>query len=83
MTVENSVREKQALKDNRYISAQKHHGPNGAFTGFDTSVLPKGPIDYIFVTENVRVLSQGNLSDIVEGRYPLDRLPVLAEIELP
>lgn len=68
------------LLDSKSISETKHHGPSGTFTGFDINAKPLKPIDFIFVSEGVSVLSHGTLSDSFDGFLPSDHYAILAEI---
>jgi endonuclease/exonuclease/phosphatase family metal-dependent hydrolase len=70
----------QQLFDTQSISQTPHHGPVGTFTGFDIFAKPKFPIDFIFVSEGISVLSHGTLSDSFDGYLPSDHYPVLTEI---
>ncbi len=74
---------KARLFDSQFISVLPHHGPNGTFTGFDLNSLskPLPLIDYIFVNEKLKVLRHGTLSDNVDGFFPSDHFPVLAELQ--
>jgi len=73
------------LHDTRLISQTPHHGPSRTFNHFDLESLktPAPPIDHIFVSPGVEVLKHGTLSDSMDGRFPSDHLPVLAEIRIP
>ncbi|WP_153632107.1 endonuclease/exonuclease/phosphatase family protein [Prolixibacter sp. SD074] len=66
-------------KDSRLATLSPPYGPVGTFEGFDFNSPLKDRIDYIFVTDKVRVLRYGVLSDSKEQRYPSDHLPVLVE----
>jgi len=68
------------LFDARSISQTPPHGPTGTFTGFDILAKPKFPIDFIFVSKGISVLSHGTLSDSFDGYLPSDHYPVLVEI---
>jgi len=70
------------LFDAKTVSQYPHHGPIGTFTGFNFSKLldDNEPIDYIFITKNIKVLRHGTLSDTFDGFFPSDHMPVLAEI---
>ena len=72
------------LLDARKVSLLPHHGPNFTFTGFQISNLKDNEklIDYIFVGDSVTVLKHGILSDILDGRFPSDHFPVIAEVIL-
>ncbi len=83
LTKEPSGENQIGLKDARYVSENGHKGPDGTFTGFDLSKTPYGPIDYIFVTENTRVLHYETLADTFDSRYPSDHFPVLVDVVFP
>jgi len=72
------------LFDSEFISLLPHHGPHGTFTGFDLGCLnkPIPQIDFIFVNEKIKVLSHGTLSDNIDGFFPSDHFPVLAELQI-
>jgi endonuclease/exonuclease/phosphatase family metal-dependent hydrolase len=69
------------LIDAKYISKYPHHGPNGTITQFKSATLPHNKtIDYIFIKNNVSVLMHGTLSDMFDGHFPSDHMPVLAKV---
>lgn len=68
------------LYDAKTQSEAPHHGPAATFHAF-TGVL-RSRIDYIFVTEDVRVLRHATLADHWDGRYPSDHMPVVADVLL-
>ena len=68
------------LHDAKTQSEAPHHGPAATFHAF-TGVL-RARIDYIFVTEDVRVLRHATLADHWDGRYPSDHMPVVADVML-
>ncbi|GAB4132059.1 MAG: endonuclease/exonuclease/phosphatase family protein [Ignavibacteriales bacterium] len=70
------------LYDSRKISKTKPIGPLGTFTGFDIKANPTQPIDYIFVSKGISVLSHQTLSDSFNGFLPSDHYPILIEILL-
>ena len=72
---------KTTLKDSKQVS-KLQFGPQGTFNGFhfDRPVIRR--IDYIFVSENIRVHKYGVLSDSWNLQYPSDHLPVYIELEL-
>jgi endonuclease/exonuclease/phosphatase family metal-dependent hydrolase len=70
------------LYDAQSKSETVHHGSNVTFNGFGTSIEPGNKIDFIFVTEDVEVLQHGVIDELVDGRYPSDHMPVLAEIKI-
>ena len=72
--------ETAALFDAYYATQSPPYGPEATFHGFVVTETPGARIDYIFVSEDVRVLRYGALSDQWLGRYPSDHLPVLADV---
>jgi endonuclease/exonuclease/phosphatase family metal-dependent hydrolase len=69
------------LVDTRTVSQIPHHGPSFSFTGFKP--WEEGPwqqVDYVFVKNHVTVLRHGTLSDAIDGHFPSDHMPVLAEV---
>lgn len=70
------------LRDAKYISRIPHHGPSRTFNRFDLETLKtvEAPIDYIFVSRTIQVLKHATLSDTVDGRFPSDHMPVLAQL---
>ncbi len=70
-----------ALTDARLISETPPHGPEETFYGFVVKPdVPGRRIDYVFVSEGIRVLRSATLSEQFEGHYPSDHLPVLADV---
>lgn len=69
------------LKNARAIATLPHHGPDWTFHGFGKTA-ERTTIDFIFVSEAVRVLRHASLYEYGEERYPSDHLPVLVEIRL-
>ncbi len=71
------------LKNARFVSQTPHKGSLTRSSGFSVanhSSLP--PIDFIFISEEVKVLNHAFITDSHNGFYPSDHLPVLAEILL-
>jgi endonuclease/exonuclease/phosphatase family metal-dependent hydrolase len=58
-------------------------GPEGTFNAYDFHSPVTRRIDYIFTTNNIKVLKYGVLSDSKDLKYPSDHLPVLVHLELP
>jgi len=71
----------QTLKDSKAIS-EIDFGPEGTFNGFHFDQPVTRRIDYIFVSENVKVNKYAVLSDNWNMQYPSDHLPVLIEAKL-
>ena len=74
--------ENHAMYDAQFISQTEHHGSHVTFNGFGKSIEPGNKIDFIFVTNDVDVLQHGVIDEMVDGRYPSDHMPVVAEIEI-
>ena len=69
------------LIDTKFVSKYPHHGPNGTITQFKSANLPHNKtIDYIFIKNNVSVFMHGTLSDMFDGHFPSDHMPVLAKV---
>lgn len=72
------------LLDSLEVSINPPHGPTGTFGGFTVDLDEVSDrIDYVFVKPGIVVHRYAALSDQLNGRYPSDHLPVLAEISLP
>lgn len=69
------------LKNTRALSVLPHHGPDWTFHGFGKAT-ERTTIDFIFVSEGMRVLRHAALFEYGEERYPSDHLPVFAELLL-
>jgi endonuclease/exonuclease/phosphatase family metal-dependent hydrolase len=72
-----------ALRDARDVSEAAHFGPDGTFGTFEPRSEPSHRIDYIFVSEGVRVLREATLADHWDGRHASDHWPVFAEVRMP
>lgn len=69
------------LNDAFDVTQFPHHGPTTTWNGFE-AIEPDRRIDFVFVDDDVRVIRHGILSGTVDGRFPSDHLPVLAEVRL-
>ena len=65
------------LKDAQKVSETPPYGPEGTFNAFKFDAPMKDRIDYIFVSNNIRVLKYGVLTDAKDQRYPSDHQPVV------
>lgn len=74
---------KKYLNDSRDISQQAPYGPVGTFNGFKPATEGSNRIDYLFVSDGIKVLKYATLSDSKEGRTPSDHLPVFVKLQLP
>ena len=66
------------LNDSKAKSATKPLGPNATYHRFDGKRLLC--LDYIFVSDNIRVLSHKVDDTRFDGKYPSDHDPVVAEL---
>ncbi|MGI5925191.1 MAG: hypothetical protein ACOX9E_14690 [Lentisphaeria bacterium] len=51
--------------------------------GYERDRPPKREIDYIFVSEGIRVHSHRTIDDTDDGLCPSDHFPVMCEVTLP
>jgi endonuclease/exonuclease/phosphatase family metal-dependent hydrolase len=69
------------LRDSFDISRTPHAGPIKTFSGFKYVAHPEGqPIDYIFVSAGIHVLSHATIDDSENQLYPSDHFPVVADV---
>jgi endonuclease/exonuclease/phosphatase family metal-dependent hydrolase len=69
------------MTDTRQLSHTRHHGPNGTCCGFDfPGPITGKTIDFIFVSFGWKVDMHATLSDLINGRFPSDHLPVMVEL---
>ena len=72
----------QHLLDTKPLSITPHYGPTGTFNGFGTKERDDSPIDYIFISQNIKILQHATLSQTWQGRFSSDHFPVFAKILL-
>jgi len=70
------------ISDARYVSETGHEGPTATFNNWKRLRPPESRIDYIFVSDGVRVLNHRILDDRYDGRFPSDHLPVISDLVL-
>lgn len=71
------------IVDARSICKSTIYGPIMGYHGFTGKVdLKASPIDYIFVSPKIEVFKCGTLTDNLNGVYPSDHFPLLAEVEI-
>lgn len=68
------------LRDALHVSDTPHYGPLSTWNAFK-DIEPNQRIDFVFVSDGVRVLRHGVLSDRWDGRFLSDHLPVLADVQ--
>lgn len=80
LTTGTAADDSRPLRDALHVSETPHYGPLSTWNGF-TEIEPERRIDFIFVSDGVRVLRHGILPDRWDGRFLSDHLPVLAAVE--
>lgn len=70
------------LIDSKKITKLPPYGTAGTFQSFKLDAPMLHRIDYIFVSEEVRVNKYGVLNDMQYGRFPSDHFPVMINAEL-
>ncbi|MDD4442899.1 MAG: DUF4965 domain-containing protein [Kiritimatiellia bacterium] len=71
------------LRDSFDVTRTPHAGPIKTFSGFKYVEHPEGqPIDYIFVSAGVDVLTHATLNDSENQLYPSDHFPVSADVSI-
>lgn len=68
------------LKDSYAISATKPYGPVGTFQNFQIDSPLANRIDFVFVTDGIKVNKYGVLTDSRNGRFPSDHCPVVVDV---
>lgn len=76
------ARIKAVLSDSKEVSEAPAYGPEGTFNAFKFDHPLNDRIDYIFVSQQVKVKKYAVLSDSKNRRYYSDHLPVLVTVEL-
>ncbi|AIQ11625.1 hypothetical protein PDUR_06440 [Paenibacillus durus] len=72
------------LRDAKWVSEGIPYGPEGTFSNFDYNMpwAEMKEIDYILVSEQVKVVSMRTVTDSFDRHYPSDHFPVTAEVEI-
>jgi endonuclease/exonuclease/phosphatase family metal-dependent hydrolase len=70
------------LRDARSLSQTPPYGPVGTSNGFKRDAPLLDRIDYVLLTAHWRVLRYAALTDLVDGRFPSDHLPVVTRLSL-
>ena len=71
------------LNDSRTVTQTTPYGPEGTFTRRFANPIGQERIDYIFVSNGIKVLKYASLTDNDGNFYPSDHIPVMAEVVLP
>lgn len=68
------------LKDSFLISEQPPYGTEGTFNSFNLNSPMNVRIDYVWVSEGVKVNKYGVLNEVPYGRFPSDHFPVMINV---
>jgi endonuclease/exonuclease/phosphatase family metal-dependent hydrolase len=68
------------VRDSKYASMYKHHGPSSTYLGNFEYGTGTGKIDYIFIKNDIKVYQHGVLADHWDGKSPSDHMPVIADV---
>jgi endonuclease/exonuclease/phosphatase family metal-dependent hydrolase len=72
----------EGLHDAFKVSELPPYGSVATFHGFTYDDMPQRRIDYVFVSDAVRVLRYGALTDSRDRTFFSDHLPVLVTLQL-
>jgi len=67
------------LNDSRVISYTPHRGSQNTFTDYGRSNSGY-PIDFVFVSGEVKIFSHKTDDTLINGQYPSDHYPVVVEL---
>ncbi len=70
-----------SLKDAQSIS-KLNYGTDITFNGFDHYIKDGSKIDYIFVSNDIKVYNHAIIGDKLNGKYPSDHMPVLIDFKI-
>lgn len=70
----------QYLNNTRMISEMKPYGPADTWNAFKFQEVPKGWIDYVFVSKKISVQKYAVITDSYDKKYPSDHFPVLVNL---
>lgn len=71
----------QTLLDSKTV-AEIVHGPEGTFNGFNFNKPVNRRIDYVFVSNSIKIKKYAVLSDNWDLKYPSDHFPVIVKATL-
>ncbi|MBR9854506.1 MAG: endonuclease/exonuclease/phosphatase family protein [Algicola sp.] len=69
------------MKDSFIEAGKNAFGPKGTFNGFQIEKAVERRIDYIFVSDNFKIIKSAILSDSEDARYPSDHFPVFTRLK--
>ncbi len=70
------------LFDTQKSAEEDDSGENVSFNGFQEELKPGNKIDYIFTKNDIEVLKHKIIYDKINGRFPSDHMPVIAEVRI-
>lgn len=73
---------KSLLRDSYEVTEMAPYGPVGTFNSFNYNAPMKNRIDYVFVSDQIKVLKYGVLTDSYDQKFPSDHQPVVIEAVL-
>lgn len=68
------------LHNARSISLMPPYGPEATWNGFQFHEIPKGWIDYVFVSGGIKVQKYAVITDSYDCKHPSDHFPVLVHL---
>ncbi len=71
------------LFDSEFLSENGNYGMDVSFNDFSDELEPKNKIDFIFVSSKIKVWQHAVLGEKMNGRYPSDHMPVVADVYQP
>jgi endonuclease/exonuclease/phosphatase family metal-dependent hydrolase len=78
-----SIQSSLGLRDARAVSKSAPFGPANTFNGFESVPAEHRVIDHFLLGKQVEVARYMVLSQIIDGRWPSDHFPVLADVSIP
>lgn len=70
------------MKDTFTITETPSTGSERTFTAFRYPEHIGGKLDYVFVSDGIRVLSHRTVDTLIDGKFPSDHFPVMAKLIL-
>lgn len=69
------------LKDSQFETTN-NYGTNITFNGFDNNIMSGNKIDYVFVSDKIKVINHLIIDEQMDSKYPSDHMPVAIDFEL-
>ncbi len=72
-----------SLKDSKYYTMIKHHGPSYSYIGYPPAFMPERTYDFIFFKDpldELKILIHATIADHWDGFYPSKHLPVVIHL---